>query len=159
MSAQIAALAPLALALAALIGVGVVAITVMWSRVLFSIAMAFAVAFVLAALAALALGAPLMAMALAVLGVGIAPVFMLGVMLLTGRAARPWRGRAVVAPAALAGIAAVIAWGARDVMGAAPAHDGAHGVAIWLGALVLAAGVGAFALLAFGERGGFERSP
>ena len=142
-----------------MLGMSVVALIAMWSRVLFSIVMAGAVVFVLAGLAALALGAPLAAIALAVLGVGVAPVFFLGAILLTGRAARARVGRALAAPAALGGIAGVIAWMARDVLGAAPPAASEGAIAVWIGALALAAGVGAFALLGFGERGGFERLP
>lgn len=125
------------------------------TRALFAMAMLFAAFGALAALAALALGAPLVALTLAAVAAGLAPVLLLGAVLLSARTAKPRRRPpAVATPLAAALAIGVALWGARDLgvarVSAAPL-EGAP--ALWLAALAFAAGAGAFVLLAFGERG------
>ncbi len=160
MSRMLLELGPQALALVALSGLIVIAISAASSRALFGLTMFTACFAAIAAMAALALNAPYAALTFALIGVGHAPLFLLGASLLSARAARARRGRAVATPIALAIIMGAVMWGARDVIGApAPARaDELGAVAIWIAVLIGAAGFGAFALLAFGERGGFERS-
>lgn len=162
MSAALA-VAPQVLALAAMIGLAVLAGTVAVSRTLFAIAALTAAFGALASLAAVALGAPYAALAFALAGAGLWPLFLLGSVLLSARAARARRLRIIATPLAFVLIGAAVLWLARDVALAppiAPMHAPAIGAAaLWIGALAAIGGLGAFALLAFGERGGFERAP
>lgn len=150
---QIAALA--ASALAALIALTlVIAVT----RALFAALMCAAAFGAASALGAAAFGQDAAAMALAALGAGVLPISFIGVVMLSARGAKPQRRRFLLAPVGGVVIAAALAWGARGALTvpAAPADVAMAGPGFWIVALALAAGFGAFALLAYGERGGFE---
>lgn len=147
--------APLAAALACLALMIALAVSIVMTRALFAVAILFCAFGALASLAALVLGAPLAALALAALAAGLAPVLLLGAVLLSARTAKPRRRPpAVATPLAVVGVVGLTLWSARDLGAArAIAAPVESAPALWLAALALAAGLGAFALLAFGERG------
>lgn len=160
MIATILTLAPLGFALALMAMTAVLALAIAGTRALFAAIMMGAVLVVLAAVTALALGAPIAATAFAGAG-GVGVVALLSLMLLTTRAAKARaRPPAILGPLGGALILGLVVFFGRDLVSAPrlaqSADDGA--LALWIAALVIAAGLGAFALTAFGERGA-EREP
>lgn len=126
-------------------------------RALFATAMGVAGACACAAVALLALGAGEGALALALFGAALAPVLMLGGVLLSARASKALKHGPIWFTAIAAAVtAAVVVWGAPELAAAPAPHmlDGAAGP--WLAALVFVSALGVIALLGFGERGPFS---
>lgn len=140
--------------LVAALGLITIAVAATMTRALFVSTLLVAALGAVGCVTALALGAPQAALALALLA-ALAPIVLLGVLLLSSRAAKGGARWAWIT----AGAAAVLSTGI--IVGAALAVSAPCSVidtppsgALWLAALLLAAGLGGFGLLAFGERGG-----
>lgn len=134
---------------------GAAALFALSTRALFAAVAACASMSALAAVACLLAGGGDAALALAAFGVGLAPVVLIGCVLLTARAAKPGRGRALwfgggVAIAALALTAFFAPEFAEPARMARP-DIGAPG--LWLAGLVFVAIVGGVGLLGYGPRG------
>ncbi|MET0181266.1 MAG: hypothetical protein ABW199_00110 [Caulobacterales bacterium] len=153
-------IAPDIVALVCMVGVLAAAWAAAATRTLFAAGMYAAAIGASAAIAALALRAPYAALAFAAIGAGAAPILLLGVTLLTSRAAKARRApRAIATPLAACAVIGAAAWFARDLLALPPAMHAPQSpdaIGLWIGALLFAAGIGAFALLAFGERGAFH---
>jgi hypothetical protein len=142
------------IALAAIVLGLVAGAAVLGARSLFSICIGVAALCACAAAALLALGYGDGALALVLLGVGVAPVMLLGGVLLSSRAVKPRpRGWPWLSIAAAFAAAIAMLW-------AAPALDldqevatPRGGVSIALAALVFAAIAACVGLLGYGERG------
>lgn len=135
-----------------------IATAVLRTRSVFVMHVGFASAASVAAAILLAAGAGDGALVLAAFGVGIAPVWLLGSMLLSTRAAKPAPRSlgllvllGVLVGAAGAGlIAPEFAFADRPAASSAPPT-------FWLVVGVFSAAIGAAGLLGYGERGAFER--
>jgi hypothetical protein len=142
------------LAVAAMLLAAGAAVAVLWARSLFSACVGLAALCACAAAALLALGYADGALALGLLGVAIAPVLLLGGVLLSSRSVKPrarrWPWLSIVA-AALAGLAMI--WAAPVIGVEQPVQEPAAGISIALAALVFAAVAACVALLGYGERG------
>jgi hypothetical protein len=138
---------------AMLLGAGA-AIAVLWARSLFSACVGLAALCACAAAALLALGYADGALAVGLLGVAVAPVLLLGGVLLASRSVKP-RTRGLpwlsIMAAAFAGLAMIWAAPMLDIQQPIQAPRG--GVSIALVALVFAAAAACVALLGYGERG------
>lgn len=126
-------------------------------RALFASAIAVGAISACAAAAMLALGAGEGALALALLGVGLAPVLMLGAILLSARASKAVnQGPIWFSAAGAVAAGAAVLWAAPE-LGATQAEPVLNGAAgPWLAALVFVAALAVLALLGFGERGPFS---
>lgn len=139
------------------LGAGVVALAALRARSLFVLAACVAGASSLAAGALVLLGAGDGAVALAAFGVGVAPVVLMGGVLLSARTAKttrsaPWIG--MIAVAAGIGAAALLA----PELGRASAGPVQIGpVGLWIGMLVFVAAAAVVGLLGYGERGALGR--
>jgi hypothetical protein len=145
------------LAVVSAVGVGVLALAMLRARSLFVTAAAVAAMSALAVCAVLLLHGGDGAVALAAFGVGIAPVLLMGVVLLSTRAAKGARGGAVVYGAALFAAVAAAAVIAPEWRGSAISTPSSTPVPLWTGALVLVAAAACLAVLGYGERGVLER--
>jgi len=139
------------------LGAGVLAVAMLRSRSLFVTAAALAAMTALAAGVLVLLGGGDGAVALAAFGVGVAPLLLLGGVLLSARTAKGGRGGWIVhgvAIGAAVAAAAMIApeWSPRLSVEAAQAPAG-----LWLGVLVFVAACVCVALLGYGERGVLQR--
>ncbi len=133
------------------------ALTALSVRALFATAMGLAGACACAAVALTALGAGEAALALALFGAALAPVLMLGGVLLSARAAKALNhGPIWFTAIAAAATAVAVAWGAPELAAAPPSRGLDGAAAPWLAALVFVAALGVVALLGFGERGPFS---
>jgi len=141
-----------------LLGALACALGAVTARALFAACMAVAATCACAAVAVLARGADDAALALAFFGVGLAPVLVLGVLLLSARAVKPRKGGPVlgVLVAALFVLGAV-AWLAPELITPRPAPVVEPSAAFWLAPLVFVAAIGVIGLLGYGERGAFAR--
>jgi hypothetical protein len=138
---------------AMLLGAGA-AVAVLWARSLFSACLGLAALCACAAAALLALGYGDGALAIGLLGGAVAPVLLLGGVLLASRSVKsrarrlPWPS---IVPAALAGLAMVWAAPTLDLQQTIQAPRG--GASIAMVALVFTAVAACVALLGYGERG------
>lgn len=141
------------LAAALALGVVVLAIATWRARSLLASAAAIAAMSALAASALLLLGGGDGALALAAFGVGVAPIVLLGVVLLSARTAKSERGGLLVqgvAFLAAVGVAILIA----PEFSEQAASRGRHAPApLWLGLMIFVAAAACVALLGYGERG------
>ena len=138
---------------AMLLGAGA-AVAVLWTRSLFSACVGLAALCGCAAAALLALGYADGALAVGLLGVAIAPVLLLGGVLLSSRSVKPPTRRLPwlsIVTAALAALAMMWAAPTLDFHQAIEAPRG--GASLALVALVFAAVAACAALLGYGERG------
>lgn len=138
---------------AMLLGAGAAG-AVLWARSLFSVCAGLAALCACAAAALLALGYADGALAVALLGVAIAPVLLLGGVLLSSRSVKPPARRLPwlsIAAATLAALAMV--WAAPTLAFQPPVHASREGGSIALAALVFTAVAACVALLGYGERG------
>jgi hypothetical protein len=154
-AAEALSFAQLGAAFVGLAGLIAVALAAALTRSLFVLTMLVAAFGALAAVTALALSAPQAGLVFALTGAGLAPLIFLAVLLLSGRTAKPrGRGRAWITAAAIAiAVLLVLAVSAETSLAPRVAIEQTPSGALWLAALLLAAGVGGFGLLAFGERG------
>lgn len=158
MSALTAQAAPWVAAGAALLAV-LAAASVLGARSLFTASVGIAALCACAASAMLALGQGEGALALALLGAGVAPVLLLGGMLLSNRSVQPRAcGRPWLSIIAAAAAAAAMLWTAPAIDGAQAIAAPRGGVPLALVALVFVAVAGCAALLGYGERGVLGRS-
>jgi hypothetical protein len=138
---------------ATLLGAGG-AVAVLWTRSLFTACVGLAALCACAAAALLALGYADGALALGLLGVAVAPVLLLGGVLLSNRSVKP-RARRLpwlsIMAATLAGLAMI--WAAPTLGLQQPIQAPRGGVSIALVALVFTAAAACVALLGYGERG------
>jgi hypothetical protein len=145
------------LAVALALGVAVLAVAMLRARSLFITAAATAGMSAVAAGVLLLLGGGDGALTLAAFGVGVAPVVLLGAVLLSARTAkgsrRGWIAHAIALAAAI-GAAAMIApeWASQ-----ARAVAAQESMPLWLALLLFAVSVGCVAVLGYGERGVLER--
>lgn len=133
----------------------VAAIGALNARSLFVATIAASAVAALAAAVMLGAGYPDGALALAAVGVGVAPVLMLGAILLSAPAAKPGRKAwpLVALIAALgAGVAVLFALPELAATDAVEPSNAAQ-PGLWLGGVVFVAAIGAVGLLGFGERG------
>jgi hypothetical protein len=138
---------------AMLLGAGA-AVAVLWTRSLFSACVGLAALCACAAAALLALGYADGALAIGLLGVAIAPVLLLGGVLLASRSVKPRVRRLPwlsIMTAALAGLAMIWAAPSLDLQQTIQAPRG--GASIAMVALVFTAVAACVALLGYGERG------
>ncbi len=150
------------LALALMCGVLAAALGAALARSLFAMTMSMAVAAALGAAAVLAMGAAGAALALALFGLGLLPLILMAVLLLSASTAKPRRG----APpwATIAGALVAVMLLIACLFLAAPQLNvlastmklGAIGP--WLAGLLLVAAAICVGLLGYGERGAFERA-
>lgn len=146
------------LAVALALGVAVLALAMLRARSLFITATAVAAMSALAAGAVLLLGGGDGAVALAAFGVGVAPLVLMGAVLLSSRTAKGGRSGLIAhgigVAAAIAG-AVLIApeWTTR-----APSDAAQAPTPLWLGVVVFVAVVACVAILGFGERGALDRN-
>jgi len=144
-------------ALFGLAGFVCAATTMALTRSVFAAMMALAGAGAFAALAALGLGAPLLALGLGVTLIVLTPVALFGAGLAMPATAPRGLGPAGIGAALSFGLlAALLAWAAWGRGGAnvvVPLRPEAE--ALWVGVISTALGLGAFGLLAYGERGAF----
>jgi hypothetical protein len=130
------------------------AASVFGARSLFTVSIGVAVLTAFAACALLALGQGEGGLALALLGGGVAPVLLLGGMLLSNRSAQPrTRGLPWLSMVAAGAAAAAMLWAAPAIDGAQTIAAPPGGAPLALAAIVFVAVVGCVALLAYGERG------
>lgn len=146
------------LAVALALGVAVLALAMLRARSLFVTAAAVAAISALAASAVLLLGGGDGALALAAFGVGVAPLVLMGAVLLSARTAKGGRGGLIAhGMGVVAAIAAAVLiapeWTARASNDAAQAPT-----PLWLGVLVFVAAAASVAVLGFGERGALGRN-
>ena len=138
---------------AMLLGAGA-AVAVLWARSLFSACAGLAALCACVAAALLALGYPDGALAVGLLGVAIAPVLLLGGVLLSSRSVKPPARRLPwlsIVVAALAALAMMWAAPALDLQQSIQAPRG--GASLALVVLVFTAVTACAALLGYGERG------
>lgn len=138
---------------AMLLGAGA-AIAVLWARSLFSACVGLAALCACAAAVLLALGYADGALAIGLLGAAIAPVLLLGGVLLASRSVKP-RARRLpwlsIMAAALAGLAMM--WAAPMLGVPQSIQPPRGGVSVALVALVFATAAACVAVLGYGERG------
>lgn len=153
MTDMVAQVLPWAAAIAIVLG-GVAAFAVLAARSLFSLCVALAALSACAAGALLALDRPDGAAALALLGVGIAPIVLLGGVLLSARAAKPrTRGSPWLSIGAAILAAAAMLW-AAPTLELGPAIAAPRGGApSALAVLIFVASAACVGLLGYGERG------
>lgn len=153
MTAIVSQALPWSAVIAILLGAAA-AIAVLGARSLFSMCIALAALSACAAGALLALGQPDGALAFALLGAGIAPIVLLGGVLLSNRAVKPRvRGAPWISIGAAVFAGAAMLWAAPTLdLGAAIAAP-RGGLPIALAALVFAAIAACVGLLGYGERG------
>lgn len=146
------------LAVALALGVAVLAIAMLRARSLFITAASVAAMSALAAGAVLLLGGGDGAVALAAFGVGVAPLVVLGAVLLSARTAKGGRGGLIAHGIGL--IAAIAAAGliAPEWTAHAPSDAAQAPTPLWLGLLVFVAAAACVAILGFGERGALDRN-
>ncbi|MEZ6024242.1 MAG: hypothetical protein R3C16_12715 [Hyphomonadaceae bacterium] len=153
---MIAALLVQIIALALIVGAVAAAVAAVGARSMFASVMALVVAAALAGAAILALGAGDAALAVFLFAVAIAPMWLLGAVLLTGRAAKPRRGRRPwLSLAAAIIVAALVMWGGGELDVSTPL-PGDAALPFWLAPLAFVAAIACFGLLGFGERGALE---
>jgi hypothetical protein len=142
------------LAVAAILLGAVGAVAVLWARSLFSACVGLAALCACAAAALLALGYADGALAFGLLGVGVAPVLLLGGVLLASRAVKP-HARGLPWLSIMAGVLAGLAmmWAAPMLDIPQPIQPPRGGISIALVALVFATAAACVALLGYGERG------
>lgn len=145
------------LAVALALGVAILAIAMLRARSLFITAAAAAGMSALAAGVLLLLGGGDGALTLAAFGVGVAPVVLLGAVLLSARAAKGSRGGWIAHALALAaaiGAGVMIApeWAAQP-----RAVTAQESMPLWLALLLFAVAIGCVAVLGYSERGVLER--
>jgi uncharacterized MnhB-related membrane protein len=151
------------LAVALMCGVLASAFGAATARSLFGMTMLLTVAAALGAAAVLAMGAEDAALAQALWGLGLSPLILLAVLLLSARTAktrdrgRPWLSLiGAGAFVCVCGVALVLA-ASESPYATTPAQSG--GVGFWIVGLVLVAAAACVGLLGYGERGAFERAP
>lgn len=144
------------LALALAMGAAIAAAAILRARSLFTMTVSVAAMSALAAGSVLLLGGRDGAVALAVFGVALAPLFLLGAMLLSVRIVKSSSGRWVNIVALIAGLGAAYAI-APEVAASHPAENHISSIGLWLAMLVFVAVVGCVALLGYGERGVLQR--
>lgn len=128
------------------------------ARTHFAICVFVAVMSVLVALALLCFGAGDAALAVALLGVGVAPVLLLGGVLLSTPAIRAKRrGAPWLVIFAVAATSVALIWATQDAMPPQTPLPAPLGFGAWLAMLVLVAGFVCTGLLGYGERGALER--
>lgn len=139
------------------LGAGVMAVVALRARSLFVTAACVAGVAALSAAAVLLLGGGDGAVAIAAFGVAIAPVVVMGGVLLSARTAKTMRSG--VWPSAVAVVAGLAAAAAiAPELAAAPATTLPHApTSLWLGALVFVAAAACVAVLGYGERGVLQR--
>lgn len=155
MSAESNLAAWLAVALA--MGAAVLAFAMLRSRSLFITAAAVAAMSALAASALLFLGGGDGVISLVAFGVGVAPVLLMGAVLLTARTAKSGRGGVIVHGAALVAAIAAAVLVAPELGAGATSTAPAAPTPLWLGGLVFVAAAACVAVLGYGERGVLER--
>jgi len=147
-----AALATTLLAGVLALGAGVMALAALRARSLFVTGACIGGVAALAAATLALLGGGDGAVALAALGVALAPVILLGGVLLSARTAKTTRGGLWVnVLAVLAGIAAAIA--IAPELGAPRAATSTAPLTLWLGLIVFVAAAACVAVAGYGERG------
>lgn len=135
----------------------VAAAGVVTARTHFASCVHLAVISIFAALALLCFGAGDAALAAALVGVGVAPVVLLGGILLSAPAIRakprttPWLSAVAAAATGLA-----LLWSTQDAAPLQVTLAPPVGLGVWLAALVLVAGFACAGLLGYGERGALE---
>lgn len=135
----------------------VAALVALSVRALFAACLAVGAVSACAAAALMAMGAGEGALALALFGAALAPVLMLGGVLLSARASKAMKHGPIWFSAAAAGVVGVMAVWAAPELGATQAAAPLNGAAgPWLAAIVFVTALGALALLGFGERGPFS---
>lgn len=140
------------------LGAGVMAVAALRARSLFVTAGCVAGVAALAAGGVVLLGGGDGALALAAFGVGVAPVIVLGGVLLSARTAKTTGGGAwVSAIAVVSGVGAAVAimpeLGAPTSLPSAPSAP----ITLWLGALVFTCAAACVVVLGYGERGALRR--
>lgn len=145
------------LAVTLALGVAVLAVAMLRARSLFITAAATAGMSALAAGVLLLLGGGDGALTLAAFGVGVAPVALLGAVLLSARAAKgsrgAWIAHAIALAAAIAaGVMVAPEWASEPRAAAAQ-----ESIPLWLALLLFAVAIGCVAVLGYGERGVLER--
>jgi len=148
------------IALVLTLGAIAAALGAVTARALFASVMYLIVVAALAGAAILTLGVGDAALALFLLGVGVAPILLLGAILLSVRAAKPRRsGTPWLSIGASIAITAALAWGVADlgVAGTGLATESVSPLAPWLAPLVFVACAACVALLGYGERGALDR--
>lgn len=158
MSADIVSVSASWLGLVLILAASAAAFGALASRSMFAMSIGLSVSCMLASAALLALGNGDGALALALFGVTIAPVLLLGGVLLSAqtskRRGRPW---ASVGLGAL--IVSAVVWVAAQELGAAPSPAGETPISpLWIAALVFVAAAACVGLLGYGERGALGRS-
>jgi hypothetical protein len=135
----------------------IAAIGALSARSLFVAAMASAAMAALSAAAVLGVGDPDTALALAAIGVGIAPVLMLGATLLSAPAAKPGRKAwPLVALAISIGAAVAVLFSLPELAATQGLQPPQAQPGMWLAGVVFVAALGVVGLLGFGERGVLE---
>jgi len=130
------------------------ALALLTARSLFSASIALAAMCACATGALLAIGEADGALALSLVGAGIAPVLLLGGMLLSSRAVKPRvRGLPWLSIAAAGCAAVAMLWAAPMLGFEQPVAAPRDGASLSLGALVFVAAAACAALLGYGERG------
>jgi uncharacterized MnhB-related membrane protein len=135
------------------------ALAVLTARSLFSVGIGIAAMCACAAGALLALGYGDGALAFALFGAGLAPVLLLGGVLLSSRAARPRARRLpwlTIAAAVVAG--GTMLWASPALVAEQPIASSRDGIPLGLVALVFVSVAACVALLGYGERGVFGGS-
>jgi hypothetical protein len=145
-----------AVALAFTVGVLIVALAALAARSLFATCIALMAVAAMAATALLALGMETAALAFALVGVGLAPVFIAGAILLGGRSVKAYPGwRVWLTGAACALLIAAIIAPAPGLfsLGAAAPQTLPRGFPALIAVLVFVAALTGVGLLGYGERG------
>lgn len=128
------------------------------ARTHFATCVLVAVTSVLAALALLCFGAGEAALAVALLGVGVAPVLLLGGVLLSTPAIRnKRRGASWLVIFAVGAASMALIWATQDAAPPQTVLPAPLGLGAWLALLVFVAGFVCTGLLGYGERGALER--
>jgi hypothetical protein len=136
-----------------------VAIGAAMARTHFATTVLVAVVAVLVALALLCFGAGEAALAVTLLGVGMAPVLLLGGILLSTPAIRGKRRPSWLAMLAIGATSVALIWATRDAAAPQIALTPPLGFGLWLALLVFVAALVCVGLLGYGERGALGAAP
>lgn len=147
-------------AIALLALVATMALLLLTARALFMVCVLTAAMSGLAVAALLALGRAEAAIALALMGAGVAPILLMGAVLLSARTVKPRRrGLPWLSMLAATMAAAAVLWAAPGIAALPPIATAPSGLGLGVAALIFVAVAGCAALLGYGERGVLERAP
>jgi peptidoglycan/LPS O-acetylase OafA/YrhL len=157
MSAIVVQQATQVLAVALIFGAVVAALGALAARSMIAMCVRVGATAALAAAAAVALGYGATGLTLVLFGAGLAPVMLMGGVLLSAQAAKK-RRRSWIGLAAGALVVGAIAWASPELLARLPAHlTPVQLPGLWLAVLVFVAAATCAALLGYGERGILEQ--